>query len=50
MIECFEILTDLSVIKQYRGMMHGARHNLTFILKGTATPMAHFGEYGGSSV
>ena len=32
MAQLFWLLTDLSVFKQNRGMIHGARHNLAFVL------------------
>ena len=33
--------TDLSVFKQYKGKVHGAHHNLTFILLIQYTSNAH---------
>ena len=41
MTEYFYKLTDLSVIKENRGMVHGARHNLTFTLQFQYTSIAH---------
>ena len=50
MTECFQQLTDLSVIKGNRVMVHGARHNLMFISAPEPKAQVHYCDHALSFV